>query len=172
MRTHYDNLQVQEGAGPEVIKASYKALANKWHPDKNPEKLEEATRVFRIITTAYEVLSNAESRAKYDAWLLEQRRSSTPTPGAHFGSPQSAKPERPPYDAHGNTWTPPKSDPARSGTNGGAHHRPPPQGKAHPPEQGFNPLRGLVVVALVTAWFLVFGKQWTIETLIDHLFSK
>ncbi|MHC5194741.1 J domain-containing protein [Pseudomonas frederiksbergensis] len=170
MHTHYDNLQVKEGAGPEVIKASYKALAQKWHPDRNPDKAEEAARVFRIITSAYEVLSDPEMRAKYDAWLVEQRKGSTPNPGANYTSPQPTQRERRPYDNHGNTWTPPKPDPSPTGA--GAHHGVPPQRNAHLPEQGFKPFRVLVIVVLVTAWFLVFGKQWTIETLLGHLFSR
>jgi curved DNA-binding protein CbpA len=172
MHTHYDNLQVKEGAGPEVIKASYKALAQKWHPDRNPGKAEEAARVFRIITSAYEVLSDPETRAKYDAWLVEERRGSMPNPGTHNASPQPPKPERRPYDTGGNTWTPPKPDPAPTGADGGPHHRTQPRGNAHPPEQGLKPFRALVFVLLLTAWYLVFGKQWTIETLIGHLFSK
>lgn len=172
MRTHYDNLQIQEGAAPEVIKASYKALAQKWHPDRNPDKAEEAARIFRIITSAYEVLSDSETRAKYDAWLVEQRRGSTPNPGAHYASAQPAKPERRPYGSRGNRRTPPKPDPAPTGTDGDLHHRTPPQGNDPLPEQGLKSFRALVLVVLVTAWYLVFGKQWTIETLIGHLFSK
>lgn len=172
MRTHYDNLQIQEGAVPEVIKASYWALAKKWHPDKNPDNIEEATRVLKIINSAYEVLSDTDSRAKYDAWLVEQRKGSKPNPGARYGSPQPTKPERRHYDNRGNAWTPPKADAAQPGTGGGAHHHTPPQGNAQLPEQGFKPFRVLVIVVLVTAWFLVFGKHWTLESLIGHLFSK
>ncbi|MGF6281915.1 curved DNA-binding protein CbpA [Pseudomonas frederiksbergensis] len=170
MRTHYDNLQIQEGAGPEVIKASYKALAHKWHPDKNPDKLKEAERVFKIITDAYGVLSDHETRAKYDAWLVEQRKAPTPLPGAHHSPSQSTQPDRRPYDSRGNAWTPPKPDPAPS--SGAAHHQSSPLGNVHLPDHGFKPFRVLVLVVLVTAWFLVFGKQWSIETFIGHLFSR
>lgn len=38
----------------------YKKLALKWHPDKNPDNLEEANRKFREISEAYEVLSDGE----------------------------------------------------------------------------------------------------------------
>ncbi|MCU9529333.1 DnaJ domain-containing protein [Pseudomonas mosselii] len=73
MRTHYDNLQVQERADPAVIKASYKALAHRYHPDRHPDDAEESARIFRIITEAYEVLSDADKRLKYDAQLRAQR---------------------------------------------------------------------------------------------------
>ena len=73
MRTHYDNLHVSEKASPEVIKGAYKALAQKWHPDKHPNQREKAERYFKIITRAFEVLSDPETRAEYDAWLSSQR---------------------------------------------------------------------------------------------------
>jgi len=73
MRTHYDNLSVSEKASPEVIRAAYNALSQKWHPDKHPDQREKAERYFKIITRAFELLSNPESRAAYDAWLAGQR---------------------------------------------------------------------------------------------------
>lgn len=172
MHTHYDNLQLKEGAGPEVIKASYKALAQKWHPDRNPDKAEEATRVFRIITSAYEVLSDPEARSKYDAWLVEQRRGSTSNPGPHHASPQATKPDPRSYASRGNAGTRPKPGPTQTGADGGSHHRSPPPGNIHPPEQGLMPYRVFGLIVLLTAWYMVFGKRWTIESLIGHLFSK
>lgn len=82
MRTHYDNLHVSEKASPEVIRGAYKALAQKWHPDRHPDQREKAERYFKIITRAFEVLSDPKARAEYDAWLTAQRsaKQSEPVP--------------------------------------------------------------------------------------------
>ncbi|WP_083265583.1 DnaJ domain-containing protein [Pseudomonas sp. 1D4] len=73
LRTHYDNLHITENASQEVVKAAYKALAQKWHPDKHPSNRVKAERYFKIITRAFEVLSDPKARAEYDAWLKKQR---------------------------------------------------------------------------------------------------
>ena len=44
IHTHYDNLKVSRGAPQEVIRAAYKALSQKYHPDKNPGE-EKAARI-------------------------------------------------------------------------------------------------------------------------------
>lgn len=73
MRTHYDNLHISEKASPEVIRAAYKALAQKWHPDRNADQREKAEHYFKIISAAFEVLSDPERRARYDAYIAAQR---------------------------------------------------------------------------------------------------
>lgn len=87
LRTHYDNLQVTRTASPEVIRAAYKGLVQKWHPDRNPpERREECTRVVTLLNRAYEVLSDPARRAAHDRWIAEQEgakvdRNAEQTPG-------------------------------------------------------------------------------------------
>ena len=71
VRTHYDNLKVARDAPPEVIRAAYKSLAQKYHPDRNPGN-ERAARIMKLINTSYEVLSDPDQRARHDGWIAEQ----------------------------------------------------------------------------------------------------
>ena len=66
MSSYYDTLGVDKKASQQDIKRAYKKLAFKYHPDRNPEHKEEATKVFAKILEAYTVLSDQESRRKYD----------------------------------------------------------------------------------------------------------
>ena len=67
LHTHYDNLKVARNAPPEVIRAAYKTLSQKYHPDRNPGS-PEAIRVIQIINSAYEVLSDPVKRQEHDEW--------------------------------------------------------------------------------------------------------
>ncbi len=61
IHTHYDNLKVARMAPQEVIRAAYKALSQKYHPDKNPGD-DKAARIMAIVNTAYGILSDPMRR--------------------------------------------------------------------------------------------------------------
>lgn len=65
-RDYYEILGVQKDATQDDIAKAFRALATKYHPDKNPDDPEEASKKFKEITKAYEILGNAEKRAKFD----------------------------------------------------------------------------------------------------------
>ena len=64
-RDYYEVLGVDKTASGDVIKRSYRKLAMKWHPDRNPGD-DEAEAKFKECAEAYEVLSDDEKRKRYD----------------------------------------------------------------------------------------------------------
>src|SRR3990170_4141115 len=65
-RDYYDVLAVARNASEEELKRAYRRLAMQYHPDRNPEPDAEAR--FKEINEAYEVLGDAEKRARYDRY--------------------------------------------------------------------------------------------------------
>ncbi len=64
-RDYYEVLQVERTASGDEIKRSYRKLAMRYHPDRNPDD-QEAEAKFREAAEAYEVLSDEGKRRKYD----------------------------------------------------------------------------------------------------------
>ncbi|MDQ4213148.1 molecular chaperone DnaJ [Microbacterium capsulatum] len=64
MTDHYEVLGVSRDASEDEIKKAYRRLARQLHPDVNPS--EEAAERFKSVTHAYDVLSDPESRRRYD----------------------------------------------------------------------------------------------------------
>lgn len=64
-KNYYKILGVSRNADKKQIKKAYRELALKWHPDKAEDK-ELAEKKFQDISEAYEVLSDEETRGKYD----------------------------------------------------------------------------------------------------------
>lgn len=74
IRTHYDNLKVSRDAPDEVIRAAYRVLCQRFHPDRNQNDA-EAARIMSIINTSYAVLSDPEDRRQHDVWIRQEERS-------------------------------------------------------------------------------------------------
>ncbi len=65
-RDYYEVLGVKREATPDEIKSSFRTLAKKWHPDRNPNNKTEAEEKFKEIAEAYSVLSDEQKRQQYD----------------------------------------------------------------------------------------------------------
>jgi curved DNA-binding protein CbpA len=108
--SHYDILEVSPKASPEVIRAAYKSLMQRFHPDKSPGDEAVGARAAAIVH-AYAVLSDADKRAEYnqslqlaaeaavpfaqkwpspDASLNHASRSGASRPAAPRGNPAAA----------------------------------------------------------------------------------
>ncbi|MCH5243079.1 MAG: molecular chaperone DnaJ [Muribaculaceae bacterium] len=64
-RDYYEVLGVPKNASADEIKKAYRKLAIKYHPDRNPDD-KNAEEKFKEAAEAYDVLSDADKRAKYD----------------------------------------------------------------------------------------------------------
>ncbi|WP_304992175.1 DnaJ domain-containing protein [Burkholderia plantarii] len=124
VHSHYDNLKVSRDAPPEVIRAAYKSLAQKYHPDRNRDP--RAAQIFKIINAAYDVLGDPAARADHDDWLARKEREAAhaarrdasaaraPEPPAAAARPQRPPPPRPAPSARR------RREPARAGAGWGA----------------------------------------------------
>ena len=66
-RDYYEVLGVAKDADENTIKRAYRKLAMKYHPDRNPDDTAAAEN-FREVTEAYEVLTDAKKRSRYDQY--------------------------------------------------------------------------------------------------------
>src|SRR5689334_1863644 len=80
-KDYYNTLGVKRDASEKEIKSSFRKMARKYHPDLNPND-REAEAKFKEANEAYEVLSDAEKRKKYDQfgadWDRYQRAQGSP----------------------------------------------------------------------------------------------
>ena len=66
-RDYYEILSVSKSASGDEIKKAYRKVAMQYHPDRNPGNT-EAEEKFKEAAEAYEVLSDADKKAKYDRY--------------------------------------------------------------------------------------------------------
>jgi len=94
MVDYYSILGIANTASKDDIKKAYKKLAKKWHPDKNPSNQEEATRKFKEVSEAYQVLVDDSKRRTYDREGKDglnpggSKRSSNRGPDNNFNFPR------------------------------------------------------------------------------------
>jgi len=81
-RDYYEVLGVERGAGETVIADAYRKLAIQFHPDKNPGN-DAAVGRFKEASEAFEVLRDADKRARYDRY--GHAGVDGPGGGSHFG---------------------------------------------------------------------------------------
>jgi DnaJ-class molecular chaperone len=92
---YYAALGVKRAASPEEIKRAYRRMVFRYHPDRNPGN-DEAAEKFKQILDAYNVLSDAVSRAEYDS------ATQTDEDKAQSGDKQQRYSERKNGDTAGN----------------------------------------------------------------------
>ncbi len=66
-RDYYEILGVSKGADEQEIKKSYRQMALKYHPDRNPDD-KASEEKFKEAAEAYDILSNPEKRSRYDQY--------------------------------------------------------------------------------------------------------
>jgi len=94
LKTHYEVLGLSSLAEDVVIKAAFKAMAQKYHPDKNKNK-EHCNELMTKLNAAYKVLSDPKLREKYDESvnrsLALKRSKQQQTTSSHYKSPSRGK---------------------------------------------------------------------------------
>lgn len=109
---HYSRLKVTQDAPVEVIRAAYRVLAAKYHPDRHVADAPggaEAHAEMSALNTAYQVLINPQTRKDYDALLAERKALRKAKVAAKPATTVDvAEPESPAATKVDMEWLPPK----------------------------------------------------------------
>ena len=87
----YQRLGLKRGASEAEIKKAYRSLAKQLHPDRNKDKPDAAKR-FAEVTAAYDLLSDADKRARYDRGEIDEDGNPKMPFGSGFGGYSNAGP--------------------------------------------------------------------------------
>lgn len=110
--SHYARLKVTQDAPVEVIRAAYRVLAAKYHPDRHPigePGSAEAHAEMVALNTAYKVLVNPQSRREYDALLAEKKSLRKFKSAAQTAAAPEGPPEAPMNAKVDMEWLPPQT---------------------------------------------------------------
>ncbi|KAJ2453673.1 DnaJ sub B member 6 [Coemansia sp. RSA 2336] len=88
---YYELLGIQPGATPDEVKKAYRKLSLQWHPDKNPNNREEAEEKFKQLAEAYSVLSDPETRQRYDRYGQDGLKRNFQPGSSHAGPAASGE---------------------------------------------------------------------------------
>ncbi len=66
---YYNLLGIDSKADRQTVKQAYLAKIKEWHPDKNPDRTEEAEEKTKVLNQAYHILGDPEQRKTYDRML-------------------------------------------------------------------------------------------------------
>ena len=97
--SYYDILGIDRNATHDEIKAAYRAMAAKYHPDRNPGSASETNEIFKRVNRAYEVLGDPIKRAVYDR---ELRTGVAPNASRPQQTPQPTRGAQPPSSVAGS----------------------------------------------------------------------
>jgi curved DNA-binding protein CbpA len=69
INNYYKLLGIDPKADQQTVKQAYLARIKEWHPDKNPNRTEEAEQKTKVLNQAYQILKDPEARKNYDRML-------------------------------------------------------------------------------------------------------
>lgn len=84
MANLYIILEVTRTASQEEIKASYRKLAKRYHPDTSKKQCAKSREQFQQVTDAYEILSNPQKRSLYDQGHIDHKGQTIKNPFKDF----------------------------------------------------------------------------------------
>ena len=76
--SYFELLDITPNATDADVKAAYRKLAIKFHPDHNPNNKQISSDRFHLITEAYKALKTKEKRTYYQRWLKSQDPATNP----------------------------------------------------------------------------------------------